>query len=255
MLDDNTMFDDTQVMRKFKADLHLHTCLSPCGELEMVPTAIVQRVKALGLAMIAVCDHNSVENVLAVARAGEKESLCVIPGIEITSREEVHILGLFRREEELAAIQTLINDNLSGENDADTFGPQVIVNEWDEPIGFNTKLLIGATTLTLEGVVDGIHRLGGLAIASHIDREGFGLLGQLGFIPEELKLDALEVSCRVSHREWDAKCGSFAVITSSDAHRLADIGRSPTTFLLDEPGFEELKKALARENGRKILVQ
>jgi predicted metal-dependent phosphoesterase TrpH len=255
MLDDNTGFDDTRVMREVKADLHLHTCLSPCGELEMIPTAMVRRVKALGLEMIAVCDHNSVENALAVVRAGARESLCVIPGIEITSREEVHILGLFRREEELAAIQSLIDDNLPGENDAETFGLQVIVNEWDDPLGINTKLLIGATTLTLEEVVDGIHRLGGLAIASHIDREGFGLLGQLGFIPEGLELDALEVSSRASHREWDAKWESFPVITSSDAHRLADIGRSPTTFFLDEPSFEEIRRALARENGRRIMVQ
>jgi len=241
-------------MREIRADLHLHTCLSPCGELEMVPTAIVRQVKAVGLDMIAICDHNSVENALAVARAGAKEALCVIPGIEVTTREEVHILGLFRSEEALAGIQTLIDENLTGENDAETFGPQVIVNEWDEPIGLNAKLLIGATALALEDVVDGIHRFGGLAIASHIDREGFGLLGHLGFIPVGLKLDALEVSSRASHKEWDAEWESYPVITSSDAHCLVDIGKSPTTFLLDGPAFGEIEKALAQEDGRRIMV-
>jgi predicted metal-dependent phosphoesterase TrpH len=242
------------MMKELKADLHLHTCLSPCGEMEMVPTAMVRQFKAMGLEMIAICDHNSVENVMAVARAAEGEPIGVIPGIEITSREEVHILGLFRDHEALGAVQTLVNDHLPGRNDPDTFGLQVIVNERDEPIGINTKLLIGATTLSLEEVVDGIHRLGGLAIASHIDREGFGLLGQLGFLPEGLRLDALEVSSRVSHREWNAKWKDHAVITSSDAHRLTDIGRGSTTFLLESPSFEELAKALARDDGRRILV-
>jgi len=239
-------------MREIKADLHLHTCLSPCGELEMVPMAIVRRVKAIGLDMIAICDHNSFENIHAVARACERESVSFIPGIEISTREEVHILGLFRTEQDLNGIQTLIDEHLPGENRAELFGDQVIVDEWDEPIALNPKLLIGATTLSLEGVVAAIHDSGGLAIASHIDREGFGLIGQLGFIPQGLKLDALEVSSRASHKKWSEQWTPYPVITSSDAHRLDDIGKSSTSFLVQEAGFDEIKKALARKDGRRI---
>jgi predicted metal-dependent phosphoesterase TrpH len=245
---------NSAIVREVKADLHLHTCLSPCGELEMVPTAIVKQVKAAGLDMIAICDHNTVENALAVARAAEREPICVIPGIEITSREEVHVLGLFSPEQDLLGIQTLIDENLSGENDAEAFGHQIVVDERDEPIGVNTRLLIGATSLTLEEVVDAIHRFGGLAVASHIDREGFGIIGQLGFIPPGLELDALEVSPRVSHRQWSEEWAAYSVITSSDAHRLADIGRSYTLFLVNEPNLDEIGKALGRQDGRKVLV-
>jgi PHP family Zn ribbon phosphoesterase len=242
-------------MKEIRADLHLHTCLSPCGELEMVPTAIIKQVKIMSLDMIAICDHNSGENALAVARAGESESVRVIPGIEITTREEVHILGLFDNEQDLMGIQALVDESLSGENDADTFGYQVVVDERDEPVSVNTKLLIGATTLSLEQVVEAIHGFRGLAIASHIDREGFGLIGQLGFIPPGLKLDALEVSPHVSHKEWAEEWTAFPVITSSDAHCLADIGKSSTRFLAQEATLDEIGKALAGDGGRQVLVR
>jgi predicted metal-dependent phosphoesterase TrpH len=241
-------------MKEIRADLHLHTCLSPCGELEMVPTAIVRHAKAFGLDMIAICDHNSGENVLAVIKAARREGISVIPGIEIASREEVHLLGLFASERQLRRIHAVVDDSLPGENDRESFGDQVIVDEWDEPTEINPKLLIGATTLTLEEVVDAIHHFGGLAIAPHIDREGFGLLGQLGFIPPGLRLDALEVSSRASHTQWADEWPAFPVITSSDAHRLADIGKSSTTFLARAATFDEIRKALTREGGRKVLV-
>jgi predicted metal-dependent phosphoesterase TrpH len=220
----------------------------------MVPTAIARQAKGAGLDMIAICDHNSVANAAVVAKAGQRESLAVLPGVEITTREEVHILGVFSPERDLSEIQSLMDDNLSGENDEKAFGLQVVVDEWDEPTEVDEKLLIGATALTLEQAVEAIHRFGGLAIAAHIDREGFGLIGQLGFIPPGLPLDALEVSPRASAREWKEKCKRrFPVITSSDAHRLADVGRSSTTFLAREPSFDEVRKALAGEDGRELL--
>lgn len=220
----------------------------------MVPTAIVRQAKSVGLDAIAVCDHNSVANALSVARVGERESLAVIPGIEITSREEVHILGLFGSARDLDDIQQLVDANLVGENDEEAFGLQVVVDEWDEPTAIETKLLIGATALRLEEVVDAIHGCGGLAIAAHIDREGFGLVGQLGFIPPRLHLDALEVSARVSHQEWVDKWPDFPVITSSDAHCLVDIGKSSTSFLAAAASLEEIGRAIARENGRKVVI-
>jgi len=219
----------------------------------MVPTAIVSRARSAGIEMIAICDHNSGENALAVARAGESESISVVPGMEITTREEVHILGLFGDQQNLMRMQALVDGSLFGENDADAFGLQVVVDERDQPIGISSKLLIGATTLTLEQVVDAIHEFGGLAIASHIDREGFGLIGQLGFIPPGIELDALEVSPRACRAEWGEERKDLPVITSSDAHRLDDIGRSYTSYLAMEPTVGELRKALAHEAGRRVL--
>ncbi|MHC4426110.1 MAG: PHP domain-containing protein, partial [Planctomycetota bacterium] len=182
------------MMRKVRADLHLHTCLSPCADAQMQATAIVKRAKKVGLDMIGICDHNSAENVAAVVKAGAREGLPVIAGIEITSSEEAHILGLFDTERDLMPLQDEVYENLSGENNEEACGPQTIVDEWDRVVGTNRRLLIGATALTVEQVVEAIHRRAGLAIASHVDRERFSLIGQLGFVPEGLSLDALEVS-------------------------------------------------------------
>jgi len=217
----------------------------------MMPTAIVRQAKALGLSMIAICDHNSAENVAAVAEAGRREAIAVIPGIEITSREEVHILGLFETEKELLGLQTVVHENLPGENDEEVFGPQTIVDQWDRVAGVSTRLLIGATGLTLENVVEAIHDFGGLAIASHVDRPSFGLIGQLGFVPQGLELDALEVSPQGSIKGGEA----FPIVTSSDAHCLQDVGKGSTLFFAEEASFEEVAKALRGEGGRRVSAK
>jgi len=236
-------------MRKVRADLHLHTCLSPCADAQMRATAIVRRAKKVGLDVIAICDHNSAENVAAAVKAGERENLPVIPGIEITSAEEVHILGLFRTERDLMDVQIEIYENLPGENSEEDFGPQTIVDEWDREIGINSRLLIGATALSLEKVVELIHRCRGFAIASHIDRERFSIIGQLGFIPEGLKLDAIEVSRpSAAEQHYD-----FPVVSSSDAHYLDDIGRNYTRFLVEDATVDEIEKALHNKMGRRIV--
>ena len=237
-------------MKELRADLHVHTCLSPCAEAEMVPSAIVRQAKAVGLDMIAICDHNSVENVQAVIKAGQRESVRVIPGIEITSREEVHILGLFESERQLASIAAVVSDHLVGRNDEEAFGPQTVVDEWDRPVGSNPNLLIGATSLAVDSTVEAIHDCGGLAIAAHVDRQRFSLIGQLGFIPEGLNLDAVEVSRWSRAGQWQG----LPVVASSDAHRLQDIGRSHTTFYADTASLEEIRKALRGEAGRRISV-
>jgi len=215
----------------------------------MVPTVIVEQAKRMGLDVIGICDHNSAENVGAVLEAGRRRDLPVIPGIEITSREEVHVLGLFRDEEGLSALQNLVYGNLPGENDPEFFGEQTIVDERDDFVGHTTKLLIGATGFTLEETVQAIHGAGGLAIAAHIDRERFGLVGQLGFVPEGLPIDAVEVSPHGSVEAW----ADYNVVTFSDAHILRDIGRSSTLFLVEEATLEEIGKALRNEDGRGIL--
>ncbi|MBL7152108.1 MAG: PHP domain-containing protein [Phycisphaerae bacterium] len=235
-------------MRKVRADLHLHTCLSPCADTQMQATAIVEQAKKVGLDMIGICDHNSAENVAAVVKAGVRKDIAVIPGMEVTSSEEVHILGLFNTEQDLMHLQDMVYENLPGENSQEAFGPQLVVDEWDNVVGTNSRLLIGATTLTVEQIVDAIHKWAGLAIASHIDRERFSLIGQLGFIPEGLKLDALEVSRPSSGvQEY-----GYPVVTFSDAHFLEDIGRSPTCFMMEDASLAEIKKALRREMGRRV---
>lgn len=244
------------MLTRFRADLHLHTCLSPCAEDEVKPLAIVKRAKQKGLDVIGICDHNSTKNVAAVRQAGLREGLAVIGGIEISSVEEVHILGLFDEEESLLDMQLLIDQNLQGENRAEFFGEQYLCDEHDVIVGWETKLLIGATGLTVDEVVESIHRLGGVAVASHVDRGSFSLLSQLGTVPEGLRIDALEVSPRHSMaeaRDCFPQISNYPLVRFSDAHRLEDIGTASTTFAGASPCVMEFRKALLGEDGREIM--
>ena len=147
----------------FMVDTHIHTCLSPCAELDMHPSAIVDAAVRAGLDTIAVCDHNSAENAAAVQRAGKAAGLAVIPGMEITSAEEVHILGLLPDMAAALELQSKVYRALPGRNDENVFGMQVIANEFAEVLGFEEHLLSGATTLNLNSVVAAIHDVDGLA--------------------------------------------------------------------------------------------
>jgi predicted metal-dependent phosphoesterase TrpH len=217
----------------------------------MQATAIVKQARKMGLDMIGICDHNSAENVMAVMKAGSREGLSVIAGMEITCREEAHILGLFENETALMQMQEVVYTNLpGGEHYDESFGPQTIIDEWDHIVGANHRLLIGATTLTVEQLVNAIHEHSGIAIASHVDRERFSLIGQLGFIPEGLNLDAVEVSKPFAIQQKY----NYPIVTSSDAHFLGDIGTHCTTFMLEELSVNEIRKALRDEMGRSLVL-
>jgi len=233
--------------------LHIHTCLSPCASLEMSPGNIVGEAKRKGLQVIGICDHNSAENVPAVSKTAAREGITVIGGMEVTSKEEVHILALLGSEESLFALQKIVHESLQGTNDEKLYGEQVIVNEEEEVIGFSDKLLIGATGITIERLVDLIHGLDGLAIAAHVDREGFGIIGQLGFIPEGLPLDALELA-DPSKRDCVPHGHHFPFITSSDAHKVEDVGRRSTTFLAPALSTTEIRRCLSGVEGRSARI-
>ncbi len=204
--------------------------------------------------IIGICDHNSSENSQAVIEVGKKMNICVIPGMEVASQEEVHVLALFDEAENALKLQEYVYKNLPGENDEDTFGMQVIVNENDEVLGYNKKLLIGATTVPLEEVIRIIHSFDGIAVASHIDRESFSIISQLGFIPEGLELDALEISPHITFEEAKKRFkNNYPITCSSDAHYPDDIGKGSTSFLLKEGTITEIKKALKNEDGRKLI--
>jgi len=240
----------------YRADLHIHSCLSPCADLDMSPRALVEVSIERGLDIIALCDHNSAENVGATVRAGRQRGITVIPGMEISTKEEVHLLALFHDEAQALSMQQIVYDHLRGTNRPELFGDQVVANEMDEVEGFNDRRLIGATLLPFQEVIRDIHRLGGLCIASHVDRPSFSLLSQLGFVPPDADLDGVEISRPMQREELITQVpglGKLPAVFSSDAHFLKDIGKIFTLLALEARSLDEIRMALEGENERRIL--
>lgn len=247
-----------QILRHYRADTHIHTCLSPCSDLGMGPRDIVAQSRKMGLDIIAVCDHNTAENAGAVMGAAASAELTVIAGMEICSREEVHVVALFETLAQAQQMQQIIYEHLPGQNRPDVWGDQIVASESNEVLGENNRLLIGATTLDLYAIVSHVHELDGLCIASHVDRPAYSLIGNLGFIPPDLALDAVEVSWRVPLAEAGERVygiGGYPCITASDAHFIEDIGRVWTGFELAGPTLAEIRQALQGLAGRRILCQ
>lgn len=244
------------MLREYLCDLHIHTCLSPCADLDMHPTALVREAVARRLDVIAICDHNASENVRYVIQAAEHEALVVIPGMEITTSEEVHILALVPGLAELAGIQQIIYDRLPGINDERLFGCQAVVNDKGEVEAINERLLIGATEIPMSEVIGTIHSFGGLAVASHIDRESFSVISQLGFIDDGSGLDALEISRALGvsrARKRYPELSHYRFVASSDAHSLADIGSAVTVMRLAEGTLQEIGMAIRQAEGRCVI--
>ena len=242
-------------MKNYKADLHIHTCLSPCADWEMSPKRIAEVCEHKHIDIIAICDHNSAENAGAVMRAGKEKGICVLPGIEICSKEEVHILTLFEELDQANIMQEYVYSHLKGENNPELFGYQVVALETDEVVCENPKMLIGAAQVGIHDIIDKAHTLKGICIASHVDRTTYGIIGQLGFIPPDLPLDAIEISSQMTTDEAKGKIQGIEklpIIKSSDAHSPESIGRSYTKFLMIAPTFKELSLAIKGRDGRKV---
>lgn len=239
------------IMKRFAADLHIHSCLSPCAEVDMTPRRIIDRALEKGIDIIAISDHNSAENLEVAMKIADGKDIEVLPAMEITSYEEAHILAVFRSVESAVVMQKIIYAKLpDGTNDERSLGYQLVVNENDEIIEFNKRLLIGTTGIPAKDLIDTVHSLGGLAVASHIDRDFFSVISQLGFIPVDMRFDALEISANTGMDRAKQRFGEYGHIpwiTSSDAHSLNNIGKRTTAFFLNEASFDEIALAFKGE--------
>jgi predicted metal-dependent phosphoesterase TrpH len=236
-------------VRVYAADLHVHTCLSPCADEEMSPANIVRTAVEGKLDIIAVADHNSGKNARAVMEAAADLPLTVIGGMEVQSREEVHLLSFFRSMEALVEWDSYIYEHLPDvRNDPEVFGYQPIVDKEGYVIRFEEKLLINSLGLSLEEVVKGIRDREGVCILAHVDREAFSITGQLGYIPPDLPINAVEITGAQGNKVSEG----YEVVTASDAHFLRDIGQKRTLFLLETPTLEEIDRGLRREGGRHV---
>jgi hypothetical protein len=221
----------------------------------MHPGALVTAAREAGLDAVAVCDHNTARNVGATMRAGARAGVTVLAGMEITSEEEVHIVALLPDVEAAERLQHRVYDVLPGRNQPSIFGEQVVVDEDGHVVAFEDRLLIGATGWSVDRAVQAIHHENGLAVAAHVDRERFGIVGQLGLIPPGLPLDGLEISRRTPLADARAQfqsCG-LPLLTASDAHEPKDVGAAVTLMLLERADYDEVRQAMQGRNGRAVL--
>lgn len=236
-------------MKLIRTDIHIHTCLSPCAEISMSPKKIAEKAAGCGLNLLFITDHNTMDNVMAVMRAASEYSdLRILPGMEITSREEVHTLGLFEKIHDAFRVQINVYKYLKDTDNPKEYENQIIANEYDEVEGYLKKSLLSSVDLDLKSVVDLIHENNGLAIAAHIDRPSFSVISQLGFIPEDINYDAVEISANSSYKKakdlLTSAAEKYKFVTGSDSHSLDSFGTHSIEFYGNNNSFQNFKKYL-----------
>ena len=242
-------------MRQFVADLHVHSLLSPCAEVEMTPRNIVWHAAEHGIDIVAITDHNACDNVMAAFEAAKNTNVIILPGMEVETKEEVHVIVLFEEMDQLKVWEQFVNLHRSERlNDEKRFGAQFVVDAEDEFIRIKPEMLLGSLRCGIAEVCRAVNDLGGICIASHVDRPMYSLIAQLGFIPPDVELAAVEISRLTNHREAKVRfpgIGNVPIVTSSDAHRIEDFISGPKTiFHIKEPTLSEIQQALKGENLR-----
>jgi hypothetical protein len=238
----------------YQADLHIHTVLSPCAEVEMIPPLIVAKALEVGLDIIGITDHNSAENVESVTRAAEGTALRVLPGMECESVEGIHIVCLFDTIEETMAMQETISKALPNlPNRPETFGPQFVVDAEGEFVRYNERLLLAPCSLTVDDIADRVEELHGLCYPAHVDRPSYGIYGVLGFLPPTPIFPILELSHHTSPdkaRIDYPDIGNRILIQSSDAHRLDEVGSARCLLELEHRRIASIKSLIENQSCR-----
>jgi PHP family Zn ribbon phosphoesterase len=245
-------------MKTFRADLHVHTVLSPCAEVEMIPPLIVQKALEQNIDIIAITDHNASANVGAVQKAAQGTSLTVLPGMEVQSREDVHLLTLFETLDALAAWQTKVDNALPDlPNQPEFFGEQFVVDETGQFIRTESRLLLNSTNLSIDEIFECGKALGGIVIPAHVDRSAYGLFPTLGLISETWDLLALEISSQITPEKAAIAfpvIRKHPLIQSGDVHRLEEF-LGTTVFNLASPILMELRMAFHHIDRREVCIE
>ncbi len=229
-------------------DMHIHSCLSPCGDNDMTPNNIAGMAHIKGLDIIALTDHNSCKNCLATKKICDEYGIIFLPGMEMTTQEEIHVLCYFDEVEKALLWDEYVSSRLIPvKNEPQIFGEQLILDENDEKIGEVENLLINATTIDFDEVFPAVKKFGGVALPAHIDKKSNSLLSQLGFIPENSDFFCYEVAKKDNlqkHILQHKFLENLKFYTSSDAHYLQDINE-PLNFLhADEKSAKAVFKSI-----------
>ncbi len=246
------------MLKPFLADLHIHTVLSGCAEVEMIPPLILRQAQQLGLSMIAITDHNACHNAEAVIQASAGSGIHVLPGMELQSKEEVHLLCLFDTVRQCRELQDQVFRRLPPlANKEEVFGAQYVTDPTGEWVRTEERFLAGAVNIGMEEAIAQVHSIGGMVIPAHVDRPSFSLLSNLGRVPDSLKVQALEVT-PLFVPDVGLKKGpqlkAWCLIVNGDAHRLREI-QNRTLFKIAAPVVQEINLALKGEQGRHVVVE
>ncbi|MFC1887753.1 PHP domain-containing protein [Candidatus Cloacimonadota bacterium] len=245
-------------MHWFKADLHIHSVLSPCGGLEMGPLAVMSAAREKNLDIIAITDHNSTGNLTAYSKVAEDLKITFIPGIEVQSVEEIHIIALFHNLNDAHLFShELYKTLLPVENDPEFFGDQVLVDAEENITGYEPRALINSSSWTFEEVMENVLQFNGFAFPAHIDAESYSVIGQLGFLPRLKEIVALGITAGCDVESLLGKfpyIKKYTLLRNSDAHYIKDIGSGYTDFFLNEPSLEEIILACSCNQNRKIKI-
>jgi len=211
-------------------DFHIHSCLSPCGDQDMTPNNIVNMAMLSGLDTIAVSDHNSIGNVASCIEVGKACGITVLPGMEVETAEEVHILTLYPSLDAAEEVYKEVYKSLpSIKNRPEIFGQQMYMDSEDNITGYEEKLLISPTSLSMNRLFDMVKYVGGLFIPAHVDRHSYSVLTNLGFIPDDMDIKQIEVSKNVedlqAYLSSRPDLSDYFIFRNSDAHYLIDIAQ------------------------------
>jgi len=225
---------------KYAVDLHIHSALSPCADNDMTPNNIVNMAVLKGLDAIAVTDHNTGGNLKAVSLCARKSGLVFIPGMEVETSEEVHLVCLLPDLESACVLHEEVRRALPAiSNRTDIFGSQYFMDENDQITGEEDRLLINATSLSSDDIFSLVRGLGGAVIPAHVDRPANSMLSNLGWIPQELDIKYLELSGKCDKYAYKAahpELDRYQLIKSSDAHNLGDILERESLLEIPEAG-------------------
>ena len=230
-------------MGLYHYDLHIHSALSPCAEKDMTPVTIVGLAKANGLDFVAVSDHNSIKNVEVAQRAGEFYGINVVPAMELQTSEDIHILCLFKKYEDLKAFYDSIEFS-KRKNRAEIFGEQQIIDEDDNIVGYEETMLLDSANISSVKVPSLAKQFGGVAIPAHIDREANSMLQILGAIHEGFT--TVEFSTKATEEEMEEYKSKYRIIVDSDSHVLSTISFR-SAIELDECSVDCLIDTLSKE--------
>lgn len=243
----------------YKSDLHIHSTLSPCGSLEMSPTAIIKKASEAGLTLIAITDHNDVENCKYLKEIADEYNINVFYGMEAQTIEEFHTLILFDNYENAYKMWVEFFKLLPDiSNNPDFFGDQVVVDKEENILKFEKKLLLNSANITFDSLVKMAKKYNGICIPSHVDASSYSIISQLGFIPDNDEIIALEIREPENLDNFlklypDLK--KFNFVTFSDAHYLNDIGKKYSVLKMEKPTIDCLKKALKDSKNIKLCVE